>query len=422
MAMRPSQQSVEDFLVRTRRDGDHIALRAQLIVDGQRGREAQPTGPDGNDLAAVVAELRARNEELALCVEELRAQRDALAEGRAFIERERAKFHDLFENAPDAFVTSDAHGVIVDANRATGELFGTGASALPGKLLISFVARSETRAFRNRLRSLERPLHDLSSFETLLRPRGGTPFSATMHVRPVRTGNGQVVAHRWTIRNASRWPSAASREVHELLSVAVDELQAPLATLNGWSTLLRRDELDAVEARSALEQNASSARTANAVLDELAELVALARDGQEPTSAPVTEIVSRSLHLVREHAAQRGVCLDLAQPVPEVAVRVRPTHVTWALRRLLGLAIAATTADGAVTANVSLDPRDAIVNVRATGAAALGGSALAVAVAGAAIERQAGKLYVPELAEQGIVFEVRLPLDRAAKRAAVQNG
>jgi hypothetical protein len=52
------------------------------------------------------------------------------------------------------------------------------------------------------------------------------------------------------------------------------------------------------------------------------------------------------------------------------------------------------------------------VQVRATGAAALGGSPLALAVARAAIERQGGGLRVPALAEDGVVLEIRLPMVR----------
>ena len=414
-----TKRHVAEFLDDTKRDAELIATRTLRIAEAQGSRRTAEAEPASAELSALVGELRQRNDELTLCVEELRAQRDALAEGRIFIERERAKFYDLFEHAPEAFLTSDPRGVIVDANKATGELLGMAPTVLPGKLLIGFVARSETRAFRTRLLALSRHTGGLSSFETLVRPRGGSPFNAAMHVRPVCTGNGQVFAHRWTIHDVSKRQSGLTREMRDLLGVAVEELQAPLATLAGWSRLLVKDRLDDGEVRFALDENAESARAAGAILNELGELVALARDEEAPSVASMGDLLSLALDRVREPAAQRGVRLDLAQPVPGSAVLARSKHVTWALGRLLALAVAAASGDRAVTALVSADARDAIVQVRATGAVALGGSALTVAVARAAIERQPGRLWVPPLAEHGVVFEVRLPLAGTASTAAL---
>lgn len=69
---------------------------------------------------------------------------------------------------------------------------------LPGKLLIAFVARQDTRAFRGWLRALHRPGAS-RSITVRLRPRGGDPFPASLSVDDVVDGGGDVIGLRWTI-------------------------------------------------------------------------------------------------------------------------------------------------------------------------------------------------------------------------------
>ena len=65
-------------------------------------------------------------------------QAEELARLCARLEGERAKYVDLFENAPDAYVVTTAHGILSEANIAAGRLFGVTARALVGKALIGF--------------------------------------------------------------------------------------------------------------------------------------------------------------------------------------------------------------------------------------------------------------------------------------------
>jgi PAS domain S-box-containing protein len=136
-----------------------------------------------------------------VAVEELRAQRDALNEARRELERERAKYAELFDSVPVAYVTTDRRGIITEGNPAAAQLLCVAQAALPGKLLISFVARGDTRAFREHLRGLPPPSGG-ASFGVKVRPRGRRPFAAVVMVRAIRTPGGSVVAYGWAIRSA----------------------------------------------------------------------------------------------------------------------------------------------------------------------------------------------------------------------------
>lgn len=86
------------------------------------------------------------------------------------------------EDAPRALLVTDARGVILDADHRAADLLGMSESALSGKLLIAFVARQDTRAFRKQLGQLAHLAETATTFEVRMRARGKTPFRATLSV------------------------------------------------------------------------------------------------------------------------------------------------------------------------------------------------------------------------------------------------
>ena len=75
---------------------------------------------------------------------------------RAALEQQHARYRDLFELAPDAYLVTDGDGMIIEANRAASRLFDVRHRFLVAKPLASFVAVGERRAFRRDLIELKR--------------------------------------------------------------------------------------------------------------------------------------------------------------------------------------------------------------------------------------------------------------------------
>jgi PAS domain S-box-containing protein len=175
---------------------DAQSMRAQI----QRFAEAvQPSNEVGSSI-----DSRGLESEMRVALEELQAQNDTLFEACTRLELEIAKYRDLYDNAPHALVTTDKRGVIADANRAAAALFDFPYATLPGRLLIAFVARSDTGPFRARLRAIVRgPGHD--AFSVQIRPRGGKLVLAHFEVRVVRAtalverGREATAALHWTL-------------------------------------------------------------------------------------------------------------------------------------------------------------------------------------------------------------------------------
>jgi PAS domain S-box-containing protein len=180
-----------------------------------RKTEGQPSIPPERDFAAE------REEELALAAEELRVQQDQLELACELLERERAKYMDLFEQSPDAYVATDTGGSITNANLAAGALFGVEPSLLVGKPLISFVARQDTRAFREQLRELKGE-PDVRSMTLRMRPRGGGVFVVAFCVRVVRGLRGRPMAFRCTLRKTEA-PAAMPSWLDELVALSTRE-------------------------------------------------------------------------------------------------------------------------------------------------------------------------------------------------------
>jgi PAS domain S-box-containing protein len=113
---------------------------------------------------------------------------------------------------PDAGVVTDAKGVIREANPRAAEMLGMPSSAMRGKLLIAFVARGDTRIFRQRLGNLGELARTGTPFRVLMRARGQLPFQANLIVQP---GN-EPASYRWVIRRAAESASDQT-ELQEVL-------------------------------------------------------------------------------------------------------------------------------------------------------------------------------------------------------------
>jgi PAS domain-containing protein len=85
---------------------------------------------------------------------------------------------------PAVGLVTDGRAVIADANRSAVAFFNVQRRALVGKPLLFFVARRDTRAFREHVRSLPQRLS--GSLVVQLRPRGGTPRPMRLTFEPAQ--------------------------------------------------------------------------------------------------------------------------------------------------------------------------------------------------------------------------------------------
>lgn len=118
-----------------------LRRRAERLVEEGRGPKPPPSSAD---IFTLIHELTVYQSELEMQNEELRAAQNAL-------ELSRRHFIELFAVSPVAYLEVAESGVIVDANRAAGQLLGLDIAVLRGRpLSLSIQARSHAEMLEQR--------------------------------------------------------------------------------------------------------------------------------------------------------------------------------------------------------------------------------------------------------------------------------
>ena len=359
---------------RTSRQRSEVQLRQFSVIRAAAAkrvasRAATPSGV-GPDL---LDELLARDEELAAASDELREQIDALTRACSLLERERSKYVDLFEHAPDAYVVTDLGGVAQDANEAAGHLFGVEPGFLAGRPLITFVARQDTRAFRSLLKELDQTGGSGTprALTLRMRPRGQPVFLVGARATVVRAASGRPLAVRWLLRRLD------SREVErgrrglgtELAGVLAHELSGPLAAIASWANALRDGAMgDEEEQRQALAWIEKSALAQQTFVAELAELgeVDGEPDGEGAQVVDLTERFRKTFATLPPGSERERLVLRAPPLEAAVLIRANPARLDRALELLVRRALDGTPPNaGALRACVWVDAGEAAIDIDA---------------------------------------------------------
>jgi PAS domain S-box-containing protein len=186
-------------------------------------------------------ELDTAHEELRVAEEHIHAQADALAFAQSAIATEGRRYRELFEAAPEAYLLTDLHGNIREANRRAASLLNVPSISLPGKPLRLFVAAEDQSELVKALELLrEEPA---ACFELRFRPRGGVvPFWTAVSVCSAYGMDGQPVSLRWLIRDTSGWKLALRRQAERNIALE-DELRERTRELEATRYLLEQSML-----------------------------------------------------------------------------------------------------------------------------------------------------------------------------------
>ena len=356
-----------------------------------------------NGAAELVDEMRARDEELKAVSEELTQQIETLQRSCALLERERAKYVDLFEHAPDAYVVTTLGGTVHEANVAARVLFGVEWGFLTGRPLISFVARQDTRAFRAFLhasQAADERRTDVPRALTLrVRPRGQSVFVVTARVAIVRSGVGRPIALRWMLRRLDRGEVTAGGKLAngELARLLADDLGKPLTPILEWSRALREGTVrDDEERRQALHWIEESASAQRRMLDDLTELAELSCDAEGGDSDAV-DLAERASVTVAEIAKVEPTRLELRSSRPEAThVRVDVARIDRAIELLVRRGLEGTPQHaGAVRVGVTNQGEYGVVEIDAPECARIPcGWSLRAAIVASIVEAHSGELIL----------------------------
>jgi PAS domain S-box-containing protein len=149
----------------------------------------------------LLEEFQCLIEELRSSAEEIRVQKQQLQETNRIAKRERRRYRDLFDFAPDAYLVTDPHGSIGEANEAAQSLLGVTPRYLCDLSLITCVVDRERPRFRQALELL-RTQARIEDWELWMRSPKREPFPAVVTVGRV-AGESEEPALHWLIRDVS---------------------------------------------------------------------------------------------------------------------------------------------------------------------------------------------------------------------------
>ncbi|QSJ15198.1 PAS domain S-box protein [Nostoc sp. UHCC 0702] len=144
-------------------------------------------------------EIQTNLRNLNLAVDELYQQNEQLIETQSLLASERQHYRDLFESAPEAYLVSNAKGIIFEANLAAARLLNFSKHFMVGKALINFVPLEERQHLRSFLNQLSESDKDRELI-VRLQQRDGESFNANLTVAVVRNQQGNIISLRWIMR------------------------------------------------------------------------------------------------------------------------------------------------------------------------------------------------------------------------------
>ncbi len=330
----PTTDDLREFSRKVRDAGKRLgrSLAATRLAD------ARTKGSERADFLAAIEELR-------IADEELRVQSEALAVGSEALDRERLRFRELFDLAPDAYLITDQRGTICEANVAAGRLLGVVPKSLAGKSLPSFFDESARKRYRRRLDALG-GVDQLNDWEMWLNTRHGTRTAVSVSIARCERDD-TASEYRWIVRDITKRREAeeSTRQLNRELELRVASRTTQLAAANRI-----KDELLLSERKARDE-----AEAANRAKSDL--LALLSHEFRTPLQAifGYTELLEREIHgplsdaqrrdLQRIRQSQQHLLtlitaiidfarLESGQPVE---VHLAPTALNEILRNMEGL-------------------------------------------------------------------------------------
>jgi PAS domain S-box-containing protein len=152
------------------------------------------TGFVQDDPQTSIEQPRASQEELRRRAEQLEAMREELEDARR-------RYEDLFSLAPDAYLVTDGHGFVTEANKAASDLLGEPSESLVGDPLTAYISPAERRRFRSKLSRLTRS-GGKDHWELSLQPRNGHAVAVDARVASIVHRNA-VAGFRWLLRDVT---------------------------------------------------------------------------------------------------------------------------------------------------------------------------------------------------------------------------
>ncbi|MBR8835286.1 MAG: PAS domain S-box protein [Stigonema ocellatum SAG 48.90 = DSM 106950] len=342
--------------------------------------------PQQDLLTQALEELQTSLEELHVAEEELLAQNEELALAYGLLEKERQRYLELFDFAPDGYLVTDTNGKIIQANHAATNLLKVAKKFLQGKVLSSYIPEEERRSFRQQLLNLHN-MERIQDWEISLQPRHGNKFYCSTSIITVYDSEGNPTSWRWLLRDITARKRAeeqlraiqiqnfqlqeAARIKSQFLSVMSHELRTPMNAILGFSQLMLRHyyHMLAPEIRTMVERIINSGKQLLALIENILDFSSLETGRAELRLQEfnLVELVTTITEELRFLAVQKNLTLAIHTNIQNPNIVTDRDLVRQVLVNLLDNAIKFTETGGVFVELQQLGQDQLTVMVRDTG-------------------------------------------------------
>ncbi len=173
------------------------------LVGTKIGKSAEePLTAAGAGKQDLAEELDAARETLCVLEEDLAEKAEEVMRLRLELEAKQRRYEALFRLAPDAYLVTDMHGTIRDANEAAADLLNLASELVRGKPLAVFVVMGDRDKYRSTLNGLKNGI-SRRDWDLRLQPRKSEERCASIAAAVMPDGSGRSEAILWQIRDVT---------------------------------------------------------------------------------------------------------------------------------------------------------------------------------------------------------------------------
>ncbi|NHC15974.1 ATP-binding protein [Motilibacter deserti] len=419
--------------------GDEVVGVIELVTDEARPPAAELTellGQAGVALGRVVERERARSH----------------------VERREERLRQLLELAGDAFVSTDAAGVITGWNRRAEELLGWSAQEAVGTAMSSLLVPEHLRAAHEagmaRYVSTRIPTILGRPLELPALTRDGRELPVELVLWATDHGDGlelnaflRDISHRKEAERLLRADLEGKERLverlqeldrikAEFIATVSHEFRTPLTSILGYLEMLT-EGLEAEDARHALAAMTRGTHRLRGLVDNLLTLSRIDSSalGHQREAVRLAEVAEQTVRSVVPLALQRGIAIstDLAPDgALDAVVMADPDQLELAVANLLSNAVKFTLSGGSIDVRVHAVDGTAVLTVTDTGVGideheqaslftpffrtrsaeqdAVQGTGLGLAVVRGILDAHGGSVQLASTPGVGTSVQLRLPL------------
>jgi PAS domain S-box-containing protein len=312
--MTTSAQDIEKWVI-------EYAPRLQALKNA-----IAPQAEQDHLLAEAIQRLEVAIEELVISQEEITLQNEELIIVQTMLEEQRQRYLALFELAPDAYLVTNASGIIQDANEAASALFNLPGRYFTGKPLVTFIMKDSHPDFFLKLHMVTET-HRIDDWQLFLRPREKSAIPVSVNVLAVLDVEGEVAELRWLIRDMTerKQIEAVEREQRTLAETLVDTAAVLNSTLDVGLVL----ELILSNVGRVLPHHASNLM----LIEGNAVSVAASHGYSAGFPASDVDVDLRNAPLLREIAESKQP--RILSPIPSSAFWLKSLDAEWVRSSLI---------------------------------------------------------------------------------------